>query len=226
MKNWLIAGLAIVVILLVLLNIDSCNKRIDLQADYNTIKGYPDTIMYYKDKNGELQEFNKSLEVSEESLLAAVDGLNSEVKRLKIKALRNVTNVTTEARIDTIRIGFREPLPCDSFDVPFTDTLSPYYKIQGRVTNDNIMLNRISIPDSQQIIVGTKKNGLFKQNEFIVTITHSNPHVKTTGLQNYTIKKQQKKFSIGPSLTYGLSIPDLKPMLVGGISLQYKFIRF
>ncbi len=225
MRNWIIGILLIIATVLLLLNLDSCKKNRQTQSDYKAIKDYPDTIMYYKAKYGSQVEYNKSLEVSEKSLLLAVSGLQKEVDRLRIKNLRNVTNLSTEARIDTVTIGFRDSLPCDDFSAPF-DTIARYYEVHGRVTNKGVTLNSIAIPDSQQIITATKKNGLFKRNELIVTITHTNPHVKTTGLQNYSIKKNQKRLSFGPSITYGLSLPMLKPELVVGVSMQYKLFGF
>ncbi len=225
MRNWTTAILIVVAIVFLLLYLDSCNKNVQIQADYKAIKTYPDTVMYYKAKYGKQVEYNKSLEVSEKSLLLAVTGLQKEVKRIRIKNLRNVTNLSTEARIDTVTIKFKDSLPCDDFVAPFGDT-TRYYTVDGIVTNEAVTLNNISIPDSQQIITATKKNGLFKRNESIVTITHTNPHVKTTGLQNYSIKKNQKRLSFGPSITYGLSLPTLTPELVIGVSMQYKLFGF
>lgn len=207
------------------MNLDSCKRNSSLQDDYDAIKNYSDTVMYYKDRYGNSVAYNKSLEVSEKALLSAVSGLEQEVSRLKLKSLRNVTKVVTEARIDTVMVGFNNQLPCDSFSEDF-DTSNRFFHLYGTVNNKGILFGGILMPDSIQLITSTKKNGLFKRNEMIVTINHSNPYVKTTGLQNYAIKPPARNFSIGPSLTYGLTLPDLKPTLVGGISIQYRLIRF
>jgi hypothetical protein len=53
-------------------------------------------------------------------------------------------------------------------------------------------------------VVGTKKNGLFKKNEYVITVQNSNPYMQVTGLQNYTLTPKKRfyektwfNFSVG-----------------------------
>lgn len=190
MKNIIIVILVAIAVFLILLNLDSCRKSNRLQSDYDDIKGYEDTAMYYRDANGDLVTANESLEVGEKALLAAVDGLKEELKAQKIKTIKALTKVRTETRIDTIRIGLTDTVAGPDFNVGFAID-SPFYKIDGRVTNNNIMLNRVLFPDTQQIIVGTT-GGLFKKKQSLVTIKHANPYIRTIGIQNYTIRHTLK----------------------------------
>lgn len=194
-------------------------------GDVQEISNYKDTVVYYKAKNGRLIASNKSITVSYVALMSTNQDLDKRIKNLKLKKPTSITFVTSEGRIDSILIPFRDTLPCDEFRIPIKID-SIYYGIYGAVTNKYLRLDSIIIPNKQEIIVGIKKNGLFKRNEEVVTITNSNPHVKTKGIQNYTIKQNRKRLTFGPSITYGLSIPDLKPQLVAGISFQYKLFGF
>jgi hypothetical protein len=54
-----------------------------------------------------------------------------------------------------------------------------------------VVFSTISFPDSISILTADKKH-LFRKNEFIVSVSHSNPLVKTTGIQNLTISEERK----------------------------------
>lgn len=223
-KLWIIILVLIIIVLLLSL-LDSCRQNAKYISQVTELVNYKDTVVYYKAKNGKLIASNKSVTVSYVALMSTNQDLEKRIKNLKLKKPTSVTIIRSEGRIDSILVPFKDSLPCDEFKLPIKID-SIYYGIYGSITNKHLRFDSIIIPNTQEIIVATKKNGLFKRNENIITITNSNPHVKTKGIQNYIIKQNTKRLTFGPSLTYGLSIPDLKPQFVAGISFQYKLFGF
>ena len=177
----------LVIIIIILLYLDSCSSKNDLEKEVSDYVSYQDTVMSYKDKNGELISYNTSLQMSEENLLRMNDELSGDLKRLKLKKPSSITKITTETFIDTFIIEHTEKIPCDTFTlVQYVD--STHYKINYTLTQSSMKFNSISIPNKQQIIVAEKKNGVFKKNEYSVVVENTNPYMMVTGVQNYTIK--------------------------------------
>lgn len=163
---------------------------------YDQSKAYlaslDDTITYLK--NGIAQK--AAVEVSPDlfkELVGQNEELQKQLKDAKIKAknVHTITTVVTNTEIDTISITLRDTIPCDDFaPIPFRAD-SQYYSIAGDVTKRAIRLSKVSFPDSLYVITADRKH-LFRKNEFIVSIGHSNPNVKTVGLTNLTVTEERK----------------------------------
>jgi hypothetical protein len=180
-----------VIALLAFMWLDSCNGKIVAENEAEAYASYKDTVMYYKDKNGEQIAYNKALEMDRELMMKLNDQLSEDIERLKLKKVTSFTTLETELRIDTVRVEMQ--LPCDEFE---EDTIlnNTYYNIDLKLTERGLTFNSIKVPNSQDIIVGTKKNGLFKKNEYIITVENSNPYMNVTGIQSYTLKPKPKWF--------------------------------
>ena len=175
---------------------DSCQARKTAEQQSEDLASYKDTAMVYKARNGDLISYNKAIEISEKRFTAIRDSMKKEFKNLKIKNITSHTKVITVYQIDTVRQTFTDTLPCAEFTKPFTiDSL--HYSLSGEITKRDITFNSISIPNNQSITVGTKRNGLFKKNEYIVALQNSNPYVNVTGIQSYTFKPDIKWYERG-----------------------------
>lgn len=190
-KSSMIGLLLVAVAVLMFLNIDSCKKAGDFEDEVTRITAYKDTAMTYKAKNGELITYNEALEVSEASALSAIKGLKERLENQKIARVSSLTTVRTKFSIDTVRVPFKDSIPCPEFLTTFTID-SVHYQMSGEVTNKNLLISRLNIPNDQQIIVGTKKNGFLKKRSMVVTVTNSNPYMEISGIQNYTITPKKK----------------------------------
>jgi hypothetical protein len=148
--------------------------------------------MEYKAKNGDLIKYNKSLEVNIGSLEIERKELMDEVRNMRIKKPQVITNVVTEVRVDSLFIPFDQPIPCDSFKVTFDYNKENWLFLRGEVTNDGVLVGELFIPDTLFIVVGEKKNGLFKRNEIVVAVKNKNPLIRVTDIENYIITPKRR----------------------------------
>jgi hypothetical protein len=98
-----------------------------------------------------------------------------------------------------------------------------YYAINGRSTNKGLFIDELSIPNTQSIVVGNRKQG-FLRTEYRIEVQNSNPYIKTTDIDSYTIKERNKRLGLGLYIGYGLNNTGLTPQL--GVGLSYDVIRF
>lgn len=175
---------------------DSCEGKKIAESQAIELSSYKDTAMVYKARNGELVTYNKAIEISEERFTALRDSMKQEFKNLKIKNVTSHTKIVTVYKLDTITQTFTDTLPCADFIKPF-DIDSVHYRLSGEITKRSISFNSVLIPNTQSITVGTKRNGLFKKNEYIVALKNSNPYVSVTGIQSYNFKPDLKWYERG-----------------------------
>ena len=180
-----------IIVVMALLWLDSCQGERTALKDAEKYANYQDTVMYYKDKAGNAVAYNAALMIDKEQLLALNAELAQDVERLKLKNVTSYTKVTTELRIDTFVVPIHDTLPCDTFTYR-TKIDSTHYKFDLTLTESSIGFNSVQIPNEQKILVGEKKNGLFKPKEYIVTLENSNPYMQVSGLQSYTLKPKKK----------------------------------
>lgn len=213
-ERWLL----VVAFIALFISIRKCGDNSDLYSDSkNYLASLNDTIRYLK--NGVAQklavEINKDLFIS---VVRERDDLRKALADAKLKAknVRTLTQVVTKIETDTITIAFHDTLPCPDFiPVPFAVD-SQYYDISGLVSKSNITITNVDFPDSTYIITAAK-NHLFRKDEFLVSVKHTNPHIKTIGLQNFTIKEKRKWWQNG-WLKFGMG-------LAGGIYFSQKILK-
>lgn len=191
-------GVTIVAVVLLILSIKQCR---DNANNYASLKDYQaslnDTITYLK--NGIAQK--PAIEVTPNAFKDIVNenaSLKKAIKEAEIKAhnVHTVTQVVTKTEIDTISISLHDSIPCADF-VPITFGIdSLYYSIAGVIKKKSLLLTAVNFPDSVTIITANK-NHFFKKDEFVVTVGHSNPLVKTIGLSNITVSEKRKWYESG-----------------------------
>ena len=160
----------------------------------NNLFDYQDSIKIFKAKNGDLVEYNKAVYLSYNNSSAEVNQLKKELDLKRVDVLVKYKSVFKH---DTIMHIFSEKLPCDSFN-KLVSIDSAYFKLNLSLSNASLRINSIEIPNEQRFVIGEKKNGLFKANEYSVVVTNSNPNIKGESLKAYTFKPSPKWFnSIG-----------------------------
>jgi hypothetical protein len=192
MENKYLTLFLITVLIFCGLTMRQCRENRDLIEDVKKLTGYKTTAMEYKAKNGDLIKYNRSLEVSIGSLEIERKELMAEVKNMRIKKPQVITNVVTEVRVDSLFIPFDQPVPCDSFKVTFDYNKEDWLFLRGEVTNDGVLVGELFIPDTLFIVVGEKKNGLFKRNEIVVAVKNKNPLIRVTDIENYIITPKRR----------------------------------
>lgn len=192
-----------------------CGENKVFENEVEAYLEYKDTVMVYKAKNGDLIEYNTSLEISEKTLRMMNDSLSEALDNIGIKKPEVIIQFKERIVLKEVEIRFTDSIPCDPFFMPFRKS-EPFYLISGSVKNNGITLDSIYMPNSQSVVLGTKKNGLFKKNDHIVTVQNTNPYITTTGITSYTIKDRKKWFQTG-WFKFGAGV-------VGGLTL-YRIVN-
>jgi hypothetical protein len=178
------------------------NKKVDIS-----------NVRVYEDLKGDIVEYNDVMQTKFKDLEIYNAELKQEVKDMKIKSPDIILRGTTEIRIDTVYVAFHDTLPCEDFTKDIVID-SSWYNIDMKLTKEDITINEINIPNEQTVVVGEKKNGIFKRNEYVVAVKNSNPHIKTDTLETYTFKKdlnffQRPEISISAGLIAGFLLTKL-----------------
>jgi hypothetical protein len=181
----------LLVVILTLFLVSKCSEVSDLRSDVAKIENYKDTVKFYKSKNGELISYNDALVVSKGALERANDSLFAQIRDMKMNP-DVVVRWRTRVDVDTQFIPFETKIPCEEeFKVDFKYD-DRWLDINGTVVNTGVTLNRVSLENDILFVVGEKKNGIFKRNEYIVAVKSENPYFQTEGIQSYTIKPKEK----------------------------------
>jgi len=180
--------------ILVLALISMCQNKNSFLKEVEAIKSYKDTVMYYKSLSGKSVAYNEALNVSYEALAHEKRELVKEIEDLRIKKPSVATKIIQEVKIDTLYIPFDTVIPCPEFKMNFTYDDS-WLGIDGVVVNNGVSFDNIKLRNDMMIVVGTKKNGLFKKSDYIVAVNSDNPYFQIAGLQSYTFKTSPKWYN-------------------------------
>jgi len=175
----------------IVFKLDSCSDKKELMKANNELLNYSDSIKTYKAKNGALVEYNKAIQLLADTKFDEVEQLK---KDLKLKSVDVLVKYKSVFKYDTINHVFHEQLPCDSFN-EVVNIDSAHFKLNLNLSNKSLTINSIEIPNEQNFVIGEKKNGLFKANEYSVLVTNSNPNIKGESLKAYTFKPSPKWYN-------------------------------
>lgn len=191
----------------------------------NNIEALNDTIKYYQDKNGNLVATKLAFESDINTLKKLNEYLYNQIDSMKIKkkdvdkiiyvegSIENDKNDTTFiVKHDTISSGFDKQFAFNN----------EYRTLEGNVRYRNDSLNVIIDKD----IVNFDYTVIFDKNNRI-SIKSTNPYVRYTEISGFTIpKERQKRWSLGPSISYGYD-PFMKKQSASiGISLNYGIFKW
>lgn len=223
--NWIVISIAVVVICL--FQVRSCHQSNVNQSQLQELQDYKDTVMFFNTKSGRQLAYNNALKVDFDNYkLLASDSIKQLLNDLDMKKPEYITTIREVIRIDSIP-SVALDIPNCNFDTTF-QIINPFYQINGNISNKLLSLKSISIPNTTTIVVGDRKSKWFKKREYIVSVTNSNPNVKTEGIQSYSFHEKESRFSIGPSIGYGIYYDPVKSTIghgfTGSISINYKLI--
>lgn len=186
-----------VAIFLLITSFNQCQDKKAFKDEVESYVDYTDTVKYYKAKNGDIVAYNESLEISEKTLRIMNDSLDKALKNIKVKDPEVIIQIEERIVIKEVEVRFTDSIPCPPFYKPF-DLTEEFYSLSGSVTNTKFSLDSLQIPNTQSVVVGTKKNGLFKRNDHIVTVQNSNPYMNTEKIKSYTIKQKKRWYETTP----------------------------
>ena len=211
-KKYLSLFLMIIIILLCLFYIRSCNTQKSSLKTIAALNAYKHEVKKYKSKNGTTVNYNNTIAVTPEDLKISQDTLLSYIEDLKLKA-KNVKSsviVTERVILDTVRI------PVYLTDCKFDTTVSvqeDYYNMDISITNTGLSLNSLELPNRLGVTLTEKRDKWYKPKESIVAITNSNPYIKIDGISSYNFPHKKKWYE-------QWWVPTLGGAIVGVVSYR------
>ena len=226
-RNFLIAAL----ILILIISIQTCRNK---STQYLALEGaVNDSIMQYRNRNGELVDQIISVETNKISDFLKIKMQDSTIKELQelvnmnkksLKPGSNATIVKTIIKIDTLVDTRTE------FDTVYnndTVKLYPVYdfnlndewiNVHGQTRISGAILD-ISIKSDYNVV--HKK---YKGN-WVTEITNKNPYADTKEIKSYNVPIKNKKASLGLQVGVGVN-SDLKITPYAGVGINYSIIKF
>ena len=198
-------------------------KSCDQSKEINRVKTnneiLKDSVAYSESKLGQEIASKRALEVSYNELKASFwikdDSLKDITRRFK--KVKSTTIIKTVYQIDTVEVRFEVPVDY-KFSRSWAKNTS-YYSITGLVTDKGITIDKLSLRNTQRLVIGTKKG--FFNNQLSIEVTNSNPYVKTKDILTQSVTVPNKRFGVG--FFAGIDILG-KPTL--GVGLNYSLFRF
>ncbi len=224
-KNVLFIGIIIVLLFVIFRQYNSYIQQ--RQSQESATEFLNDTIAYYQNAIGQQVAQKQAIQGDKDALQILLSKQIDSTGQLKalVKKFRTVQaagNITQETRIDTVFIPFADPIHYE-FNRNFNKE-TEFYSITGRVYNTGLDIASLYIPNTISFALGDTNTGWFK-NEYRFEAINSNPYIKTTGLDGYTLELPTKRLGLSLYAGYGFS-SGFKFQPSAGVALTYTILRF
>lgn len=156
-----------------------------------------------------------------QSQLILSEGQASDLLKEELETLKKVksnTKVITKTVIKEVLVPHHPEAEVveinqqDFLKIPsvFSDSTS-HYTFSATVKKQGLQINKLQINNSTSVTLGLQKRGFFRKSEPVITVTHSNPYVMTTGMTNVTIDQKKpfyetRTFNIGVGFLLGVAV--------------------
>lgn len=203
-----------IIVMLILFGLHQCSEaKYQSTINQNNLQASQSVIKKYKDKlNREVAEkenyvLNSTKDLKD--LLNKNDSLKESLRNFK--KVNSVTQIKTVTKIKEVvlnRIDTVYNEKCDNFGV--YNKMTRDYDIFVQVS-DSIEVLDLSITNTQDVMIGDIRQGIFKPTSFDTKIVNSNQHITVTGLKTYSVEVPKKWYE-KPYITLPIGI-------VGGLLL-------
>lgn len=215
----------IIVLLSICLSMSTTRCNTTKNKYDNNIEALVDSINYYKSRDGMLVASRLAFETDIDNLKKLNADLYNQIDRMKLKAknvdkLVQMQTLVEQAIKDTTYIITHDTITT-GFDKRFD------FSNEHRILTGNARYNNdsLSIMIDKDIVNVDLSIGIDKDNRIFAT--SSNPYVKYESMTAFSIPKQkQKRWMIGPALSYGYNPIDNKATFSIGIGISYGIITF
>ena len=187
----------------------------------NNIGALTDSLGHYQTKEGVWVAEKKLFQGTEKDLKQIIKSKDAAFQKL-LKSFKKpvaAAVIKTITKIDTVFIPYKTKIDLPVFELSFSKN-AKHYSINGISTNEGINILDISIPNSQNVVVGKKKIGWFKR-EYRIEVANSNPHIKVTDLDGFSFRPKPKRFGLGVFVGYST---DLEVVI--GVGVAYNLLSF
>ncbi len=175
--------LIIFVLLVILLVVVNQNRLHSKNADAN-FAALTDTVNYYTNKLGTQTAGIKVLQLQQNQLKETILSKDKELSVLT-KEFKSVTNVIKYRQLiktDTIKIVFKDSVPC--IFKKSGSLQSPWYSLKYNATHTGFTVDSLTISNQTTVINGFTRKWFLGEDVLTTTITNSNPYVNVASLQS------------------------------------------
>jgi hypothetical protein len=204
-NNWVTIIFGIVIIVLVLLMMQQCQKSRDQQAisDHN-IAALKDSVSYYKGKNGKLVAEKAILYGDKETLKLAYDSLYKKLQSMNVKDPTTAVNI--DVNVDNGHQDTAWVIEHDSCCLAEDTTIrkdfnfdNQWRELNGYValSNDSLNLNIEKDVVNADITLAIKDGKAY--------VSSDNPFLNVTNIEGITVPEYKPMWSltVGPSASLG-----------------------
>lgn len=197
-SNWkdiMIIGMFFLMVIFFVGNVNQCRRSAGFEDEAIELREYRDTAIHYKGKHGDLVSYNKSIKLENTKLTEINKDLADKIANADIKEPTKVTKIKTEYIIKEVEIPIyiKENGDTCDFEATFKKDTS-YLYLSGSIDKTKMTIDSLKIPNTQHIITGYKKTGMFQKNIPVVTVQNSNPYLQVNGIEDYEVKTKKKFF--------------------------------
>lgn len=226
MKNSILFGLAVALIVLSVLQYRSCSREKSLTSVINMKN---DSIRIWQDDASRWHGEALTAQVTKADLQQFFAMEVEQIRKDFDVKLKNVTaymQATTDTR-DTVlmktdsttKIIIQSPSG-DTAKFQYTDQWSRFDAV---LTPKQMQLSYL-VRDSVSFVTAYKRAGLFAPQQLTLQGISYNPNTRISGIRNITITTPVKRFSAGPYVGYGWTGSSWAPSI--GVSIQYSLLKF
>lgn len=174
------------VILVLLLSLNrQCQETKSVYSFYENEK---QEVEYYKNKLGTVTASVTASELSNKQLKELILKKNDTLKKLasEFRQIKTVTKIKEVVKIDTVKVPFEVQIPCEFERLGKYDADS-HFTFNFSLNQSGFSLSDISVPNTQTIITGSKRNWIFGKQYLTTDITNSNPYIHTKEMQTIVV---------------------------------------
>lgn len=197
-RDWLILGLSIAVIVLISLN--QCNSR-KLSESRLNYAAAADSLRTTTNKLGEQEATIKSFQTQNKAAFLALRSRDAEIIKLQelVESYKGRLNTAIVASSETLVQGEAEK---DSSGL--VKWTLPYES--GRIWDTGTGLKwDIKVKNEISITIGKPRWNPFKRQDPEITITQHNKNSSTTSVRSVTFQKGQSRIGVGGYVGYGMT---------------------
>jgi len=197
----------------------SCDKSNEIQRFKTNNAILKEDVKYTKSKLGQEIASKSVLEVTLKELKKGYWIKDDSLKDITrgFKKIQSATIIKTKYKVDTVTIVYDSPGK-EYFKREWSK-ITPHFTISGVSTNAYTRIDSLTLLNTQRLVIGAKKG--FFNNQLSVSVTNSNPYVKTKDILAQSVTVPNKRFGVG--FFAGVDILG-KPTL--GVGLNYSLFRF
>ena len=169
-------------------------------------------VEYFKNKLGTETASKIVFQASNKQLKEMILMKDDSLRKLadEFSKIKSIVVVDTKIVIDSIRVPFGIPIPCDFYKIG--SYLTSDFKFDWKLTEKGFDLNDVVIPNEQTIITGFKRNWFLGRQILVTDVTNTNPLIETTNIQTTYVRV--------PKPFYNTRVFNISIGLIGGMLLS------